>query len=262
MSSTFAALFSSLALAVSSAQAANVYVFSTGNTAVDSAYSAALAARGHAVTIGVQWNAFDGSVNLAGFNAVFMNMSANWSNSAGQVSLAGQQQLVNFVNAGGGLITTEWIIYNNGTSGGTAYATLMPILPATYGSTWNSASQTTFSQVTPDPIMNADLPSSFLINNNSFAGGTETRLFARPGATVFYQSSNMSSTGIVNAGLSGWGVGGGRVVSISNMPGLTSLNETNYRTLLGNAVNWVSIPSPGAIGVLGLAGLLAARRRR
>jgi hypothetical protein len=46
------------------------------------------------------------------------------------------------------------------------------------------------------------------------------------------------------------------------MPGLTSLNETNYRTLLGNAVNWVSIPSPGAIGVLGLAGLLAARRRR
>jgi len=261
MSSTFAALFSSLALAVSSAQAANVYVFSTGNAAIDSAYSAALAARGHAATIGVQWNAFDGSVNLAGFNAVFMNMSANWSSSSGQVSLAGQQQLVNFVNAGGGLITTEWIIYNNGQSGGASYATLMPILPATYGSNWNSASQTTFSQVTPDPIMNADLPSSFLINNNSFAG-TESCLFARTGATVFYQSSNMSSTGIVNAGLSGWGVGGGRVVSISNMPGLTSLNETNYGILLGNAVNWVSIPSPGAIGVLGLAGLLAARRRR
>ena len=54
MSSIFAALFSSLALAVSGAQAANVYVFSTGNAAIDSAYSAALAARGHAATIGVQ----------------------------------------------------------------------------------------------------------------------------------------------------------------------------------------------------------------
>lgn len=261
MSSIFAALFSSLALAVSGAQAANVYVFSTGNAAIDSAYSAALAARGHAATIGVQWNAFDGSVNLAGFNAVFMNHSANWGSSAGQVSPAGQQQLVNFVNAGGGLITTEWIIYNNGSSGGASYATLMPILPATYGNAWNSNLQTTFSQVTPDPIMNAGLAPSFLVDNNNFAG-TETRLFARPGATVFYQSSNMSSPGIVGAGLSGWEVGAGRVVSISNMPGLTSLNEANYRTLLGNAVNWVSIPSPGAIGVLGLAGVLAVRRRR
>ncbi len=260
MSSKLALVFSSLVLAVSGANAADVYVFSTGNAGVDAAYAAALTGQGHTPTIGVQWNAFDGSVNLAAYDAVFMNHSANWGSSNQQVSVAGQQQLVNFVNNGGGLITTEWIIYNNGTSGGVVYATLMPILPATYANTWNSIAQTTFSQVTPDPIINAGLPASFLVDNDNFSG-RETGLRARAGATVFYQSSNLSSGTFVNAGLSGWQVGNGRVISISNMPGLTSLNNDNYERLIGNAVNWV-IPSPGAIAVLGLAGVLAGRRRR
>lgn len=260
MKSTIVALLSSAAL-VSAAHAADVYVFSTGNAAVDAAYAAALTARGHTPTIGVQWNAFNGSVNLAPFNVIIMNHSANWSGSGGEVPVAGQQQLVNFVNSGGGLITTEWIIYNNGTSAGTAYATLAPILPATYGSTWNSVVQTTFSQITPDPIMNAGLPSSFLVDNNYFAG-TETRLLVRPTATAFYQSSNLTSGSNINTGLSGWQVGNGRVISISNMPGLTSLNDANYQTLIGNAVNWVNIPAPSSVALLALSGLLTTRRRR
>ncbi len=261
MSLKIAVVFSSFALAASAVNAANVYVFSTGNTAVDAAYAAALTGQGHTPTIGVQWSAFDGTINLAPYNAVLMNHSANWGGSSQQVPVAGQLQLVNFVNNGGGLITTEWIIYNNGTTAGTAYSTLMPILPATYGNNWNSVAQTTFSQVTPDPIINAGLPTSFLVDNDNFSG-RETGLRARNGATVFYQSSNLSSGTLTNAGLSGWQVGNGRVISISNMPGLTSLNNDNYERLLGNAVTWVSIPSPGAIAVLGLAGLFAGRRRR
>jgi len=261
LSFKFFAVCSSFAFALSNVNAADVYVFSTGNAAVDSAYAAALTGQGHTPTIGVQWNAFDGTINLAPYDAVFMNHSANWGGSNQQVSVAGQQQLVNFVNAGGGLITTEWIIYNNGTSAGTTYATLLPILPATYGNNWNSIAQTTFSQVTPDPIINAGLPASFLVDNDNFAG-RETALRARPSATVFYQSSNLSSSTLVNAGLSGWQVGDGRVISISNMPGLTSLNNDNYERLIGNAVTWVSIPSPSAMAVLSLAGVLAGRRRR
>ncbi len=239
----------------------NVYVFSTGNAAVDAAYATALTARGHTVTTGAPWSGFDGTISLVGFDAVVMNHGANWGGSWQEVPAAGQQQLVDFVNAGGGLITTEWIIYNYATSGNLAYSTLFPILPASYGNTWNSFVDTTYSVVTPDPIMNAFLPASFTTPLNSFAG-TESRLFAKPGATVFFESSNMSMPGQRNDGVSGWGVGNGRVISFSTMPGVNSLANENYAQLLSNAVDWVIVPAPGTTGLLLVAGMLAARRRR
>lgn len=248
-------------LAASTAAAGgNVYVFGTGNAAIDSAYASALTARGHTVTTGAPWSGFDGTISLVGFDAVVMNHGANWNGSAQEVPAAGQQQLVDFVNAGGGLVTTEWIIYNYATSGNSAYSTLFPILPVSYGNSWNSSVQTTFSVVTPDPIMNALLPASFTTPLNSFAG-TETRLFAKPGATVFFESSNMSMPGQRNDGVTGWEVGNGRVISFSTMPGGTSLANENYAQLLSNAVDWV-IPAPGTTGLMLVAGMLAARRRR
>jgi hypothetical protein len=229
------------------ALAAEVYLFSTGNTAVDNAYLSSLSARGHNVVIGRPWSTFDGTVNLASFDVVLMTHSGNWSSSSQQVPVVGQEQLVAFVRAGGGLITTEWIVYNNGTSSGAAYATLMTVLPVTYGSSWNSNDRTTLSRVTPDQLMNNGLPETFMVPNVSFAG-TESRLTAKPGATVFYQSSNLSSPpAIINAGVAGWDVQAGRVVSISTMPGVASLNDTNYATLLSNIVRWVS-NDPGCAG--------------
>lgn len=249
-------------LAASTAVAGgNVYVFSTGNAVVDAAYATALTARGHTVTTGAEWGGFDGTISLVGFDAVVMNHGANWGSSYQQVPEAGQQQLVDFVNAGGGLITTEWIIYNSATSGNSAYATLYPILPAMYGNAWNSVMQTTFSVVTPDPIMNALLPVSFTSPLDFFAGA-ETRLFAKPGATVFFESSNMSGPGQRNDGVTGWEVGNGRVISFSTMPGVTSLGNEHYAQLLSNAVDWVIVPAPGTLGLLLGGGLLAARRRR
>lgn len=244
----------------SSALADNVYVFSTGNASVDAEYRNALVGAGHTPTTGVPWSAFDGSVSLSGFDAVIMNHSANWGGSSQQVPTAGQQQLVDFVNNGGGLITTEWIIYNYFTSGQNAYATLYPILPAQYGQNWNSGTQTTFTAVSADPIMNAGLPGAFLTSIDNFAG-TETKLIAKPGATVFFESSNLSLPGSANHGVTGWDVGAGRVISFSTMPGLTSLGNANYARLLGNSVNWV-VPAPSAASLLALGGVLAARRRR
>jgi hypothetical protein len=223
---------------VSVAQAAPVYVFGTGDAALDQAYAAALAAEGHAPTIGAQWNAFDGSVNLSGFRVVLMTHGRNWL-GAGEVPVAGQQQLVQFVNGGGGLITTEWLLYNNGTSGGVSYGVLGPVLPAAYGGSWNAVSQTTFTQETPDAVVNAGLPASFELTLDVLAGGTESRLNAKAGATTFYTSSNLGGVGAA-----GWGVGAGRAVSLSLLPGLNLLGPGAGRTLLGNLVDWAAQGAP------------------
>jgi hypothetical protein len=237
---------SALATLAGTAQAANVYVFSTGNATVDAAYASTLAAQGHTVTIGRPWSTFDGSVDLSPFDAVLMNHGSNWGGSTQAVPLAGQQQLVAFVNSGGGVITTEWIVYNHGTSGGNAYATLMSIVPVTYGQTWNSSQSTTLSLVTPDPVMNNGLPATFSIPLANFAG-SETRLIARDGATTFYRSSNMSTSTVQGAAVAGWIVGEGRVLSLSSMPGVNSMADANYATLLGNAIDWVVL-GPGPCG--------------
>ena len=235
-----------LATLAGTSQAASVYVFSTDNATIDAAYATTLAAQGHVVTIGRPFSTFDGSVDLSPFDAVLMNPGWNWSGSGGQVPIAGQQQLVAFVNSGGGVITTEWLVYNHGNSGNTAYATLMSIVPVTYGQTWNSATSTTLSLVTPDPVMNNGLPATFSVPLVSYSG-TETRLIARDGATTFYRSSNMSSSTVEGAAVAGWIVGEGRVVSLSSMPGVNSMANADYATLLGNAIDWVVL-GPGPCG--------------
>ncbi len=58
---------------------------------------------------------------------------------------------------------------------------------------------------------------------------------AKPGATVFYNSSN---TG--NVGVAGWKYGSGRVINFSTLIALTELGDSNYRQLLHNAVTWVA----------------------
>jgi hypothetical protein len=234
-----------LATLAGTSQAASVYVFSTGNATVDAAYASTLAAQGHTVTIGRPWSTFDGSVDLSPFDAVLMNKGANWGGSA-TIPVGGQQQLVAFVNSGGGVITTEWIVYDNGVTGGVSNATLMTIVPVTYGQTWNSASATTLSLVTPDPVMNNGLPATFTVPLSNFSGA-ETRLIARDGATTFYRSSNMSTSTVQGAAVAGWLVGEGRVLSLSSMPGVNSMADANYATLLGNAIDWVVL-GPGPCG--------------
>lgn len=229
-----------VAASCSVASAANVYVFSTGIPAADAAYVASLTGHGHTVTLGVSWDLFDGTASLAGIDVGLMNHSGNWSSSTDTVPLAGQQQLVDFVAAGGGLITTEWIVYNNGTSGGTAYALVAPILPVTYGLSWNGSASTTFTQASTDAVMNSGVPETFESPVDYFAG-TETKLEPRPGATVFFLGSNLDN----NAAVTGWQVGAGRTVSFSTMPGELSLAHANYSRLLSNAIDWANnVPPP------------------
>lgn len=221
-------------LAAAGANAANVYVFGTNSAAVDLAYVTALTERGHNVTIGVQGNQFNGTIDLTGIDVVIMTFGPNWG-SGGLVPTAGQQQLVDWVTlGGGGLISTEWVCYASG-----SFPLVYPILPVTYGGTWNSVNTTTFTNIDPNPIMIQNLPSSFTVTTDNHSG-VESLLTAKLGAQVFFQSSNLSGPTTLNAGASGMQAGAGRTGSLSTIPGVNSLGNANYATMLSNLVSWVA----------------------
>ncbi len=233
------------------AQAQNIYVFSTDNPNgdVNTALNSALTAQGFSVTMGVRANLFDGSISLDGYDAVFMTCSV--FSPFAVPTAAGQQQLVDFVNAGGGLVTSEIVHFMH--NGFNNFGTLFPILPATYGG-WSGNSSTTFSRITSDVTMDEGLPASFAIPYS--LGDGDYRLVPKVGATEFYRSS--SSGG---AGVTGWDIGAGRVASLSHQFSNTGvISDANYTQLLGNTVRWV-IPAPGSLAILALACAPLARRR-
>src|SRR5262249_50534970 len=84
---------------------ATVYIISSGSPTVDEAASALLQGAGYQVVVGVQFTGFDGTIDLTGISAIYFQNNANWSNG-GVFPPAGIQQLTNWVNGGGRLVTS------------------------------------------------------------------------------------------------------------------------------------------------------------
>ena len=61
------------------------------------------------------------------------------------------------MNTGGGLVTTEGFVHHGA---GRLYG-LIPLSPAVSPTNSNGSGSTTYTQVTPDPIINHNLPTSF-----------------------------------------------------------------------------------------------------
>lgn len=228
--------------------AAEIYVTSSGEPAFDAKLQESLRSFGHAVTIGVPYYHLDGTQNLTGNSAIYLQTNYNWS--AGQLSVAGQTALVNFVNRGGGLVTTEWLLW--AMSGGQS-STLDPIIPVNPTSNYDEAGTVTFSQDVADSEINKGLASAVRVPLESIEGTRTLVASTRAGATSFYKMDG----GYI--GLAGWNVGSGRVLTFATTNGQAQLNDVNFRQLLSNAMSWVQPGAPvvSEAGVVNAASLLA-----
>ncbi len=167
-----------------------VLLLSSGNTTLDQQTKTVLQFHGHVVTIGPQYINFTGP-GLTGKHVVLLLANLNWN--AGDMPLAGQTALVNFVSAGKGLVTSEWTVYKR--SGG-EFAVLSTIFPALPSSNFSSTPTLIYTQDTPDPLLNSGLPAQFSFSADNIGGG-ETEFVPQVGATVFYQNSGFNSPGLI-----------------------------------------------------------------
>ena len=161
-----------------------VLLLSSGDTTLDLQTKTVLQLHGHVVTIGPQYINFTGP-GLTGKNVVLLLANLNWD--AGDMPLAGQTALVNFVSAGKGLVTGETTVYKRGRFG--QFVVLSAIFPALPSGSVGGPSTLIYTQDTPDPLLNSGLPAQFSFFTNGISGaGVETEFVPQAGATVFYQS--------------------------------------------------------------------------
>ncbi len=210
-----------------------------------------LSTYGYTVTIGDTYSTFSRSSDFLGsYNAVLL--MPGFSDDGLDMPTAGQTALLNYVQTGGGLVTTEWSAWLTSRS---YLQTLSEAFPVSSVGTYRSTTSTTYFQSTYDSVIDYNLPaSSYTFNNLRNSGGTESILTANDGATVFFTSSIASGA----VGVAGWTYGSGRVISLSL---LAAESDPNYQQLLANSIAWAdpptAVPEPSTLFLLGsaLAGL-------
>jgi hypothetical protein len=233
-----------ISIGIGNSKADSVLLLSTGVAAEDNAVVNLLTADGHNVTVGPDYYNYSGTPSLAGYSAVILLQNNNGDGE--NIPISGQTALLNYVNGGGGLLTGEWTVWGNAAEGfNTILAPLFPVIPST---AYNYTSPITYTQATPNSVLNSGLPSSFTFNADN-NGGTETYFQPKSGATVYYGSS-------YGDGLIGWNYGSGRVLSLSTLAGQTELGDPNYGRLFSNAVTSVdgitAVPEPSTLTLLGI----------
>jgi hypothetical protein len=247
---------------VQPAYSASVLVLSSGNATEDTAIEYSLETFGHSVDLGPQYINYNGTTNLAGYQSVVLLTNYNWNALPLDMPAAGQTQLLNYVSEGGGLVTSEWLVWKTGAQN--VFNTLETAIPVVGTPLYRSAAQVTYSKVTADPTLNTGMPDSFTFFATNILG-TETQFDPKPGATIFYDSDYPGA----GSGVIGWDFDAGRVISFSTLIAEEELVDANYAQLFSNAVSWstqVVVPEPSCVALicmgagLSIAGI--ARRRR
>ncbi len=214
----------------------SVLVISSGLSTLDNQVRSIIEGRGFEVTIGPKFSAFDGSVDLNAYKAVYLQANTNWMEP--DMPANGQTSLNNFVVSGGGLVTSEWVGYLAAQAG--YFQFIQPLLPVTPSTVYRDVPSTTYTQQATDPILQLAVPNFFTMNLTSY-DGTETRLAAKPGATQYYSTTAFPEG--PGAGVVGWKYVSGRVLSFSTTCGPAQLAPGNaFGVLFGNAFNWVTAP--------------------
>jgi hypothetical protein len=262
-----------------------VLLIGSGDSTNTSLLQSILTAQGDTVTVGPTYTNFTGG-NLTGYSDVLLVPNGN-SFTMGDMPVSGQQALVNYVNSGGGLVTSEYLMEK--TLAQQDFQILNAAIPVAASNIDTDNSPITFSKLTNDLVMNANLPNSFTFQATSTSGSpTEHFYVPKAGATAFFTTNQWTSAfgGEPAYGVVGWNYGQGRVVSISTALDNTSLTDPNFAQLVDNAVNWARqdsfrlpiigpnppigsapAPEPAALvawgaGILGMVAVSYVRRKR
>ncbi len=232
----------------STARAERILYLGDGDSAVASAVYSTLTSSGNQVTIGPSVTSFGGA-GLAGYNAVVMApglLPPVWNNGpavGADMPMSGQQALINFVAAGGGLVTGGDTLLDLAQGGFKSLSPLMPFIDYSAASTGNSP--ITFGVQTANSIIDAHLPQNFTFNSPDYQGTTPTEEYYLPktNATSFFTTSQWSPTfGLMtpSSGALGWTYGLGQVLSISSPINTSTMGNLNFAQLVSNSVNWTT----------------------
>ncbi len=214
--------------------AADVLIVSAGSPDTDNALATALGANGHNATVGPTYWTFGASFDLGPFDVVYIQGNGNWTQS--DMPLDAQAKILEFAQAGGGVIFSEWVVWMVGARN--VFQVLGAAMPAQPTTTWRGTATITVTANTPDPFIADGLPDSFTMPLTSFSG-TETFLRPKPNATVFYDSDWVLG-GETGGAVLGWDVCGGRVVNFATTNGPAQIADANFQRLLSNLVTWVT----------------------
>jgi hypothetical protein len=151
-----------------------VLLIGSGDSTNNALLRSILTAQGDAVTVGPTYTNFAGG-NLSGYSDVLLVPNGSYV-PMGDMPVSGQQALFNYVNSGGGLVTSEWLMQD--IVNGHQFQTLFPVLPFSPGfDVATSNTPITFSALTKDPVMNANLPNSFTFPTGNGTGNTTESLY-------------------------------------------------------------------------------------
>ena len=125
-----------------------ILLISSGDASNDAAIQSVLQVQGNSVTIGPTADTFTGS-GLSGYNAVFLNPT-NLGLNAPDMPVSGQQALIDFVHAGGGLVAGGSVALLWAYPGD--YRTLGVVLPGMPGLADTGNSFITFTSLTSNPL--------------------------------------------------------------------------------------------------------------
>jgi len=198
-----------------------ILILSDGGT--EGHVASTLRAAGYSVRDGGLFYEFKGE-GLADVDAVVLLAGVDYNHDMDDV---GEGALVAFVNAGGGLLATEWLNYS--ISRANYHQVLKSILPVTYGGRYGSGSET-YSMLTSHEVTKG-LPDSFVTKS----GMEYSVIGPRSGATQLVWGSRSG------AAVVGW-TKGGRVVSwnMAGQYGSDDIWNEDLDRLLVNCTHYVS----------------------